>query len=158
MANDILNLEAEAGRNIIDDDAEPALILQNTNAAGTVLQLVASTSGGLGLDVNVTGTGAGLDVDVTGTGIAGDFASSGGKAIVGRSAASAAYVADFRHSVAASPTVAPVLIGTSAASGVLFEFNSGLISTASLIMPAGAFPVKMTGSDKIVYLVGYEIA
>jgi len=157
MANDILNLAAEAGRNIIDDDAEPALILQNTNASGTALNLVASTSGGVGLNVDVTGTGAGVDADVTGTGIAGDFASSGGKAVVGRSAASAAYVADFSHSVVASPTVAPVLVGTSAASGALFEFNVGLISSASIAVRTAFFPVKSTAEDKIVYLAGYEI-
>jgi hypothetical protein len=48
MAGDIINLDAELGRNIIDDDAEPTLSLENTNVLGTALKL---KSAGIGLDI-----------------------------------------------------------------------------------------------------------
>lgn len=159
MATDIINIQAELNRNIIDDDAEPALELETTSATGHAVKLVASTSGGAGADIDITGTGNAIDADVTGTGDAVDALSSGGKAAVLKSQATESAVLDVSHDTAiASPTVAPVLITTSAASGAVFEFNSPLISTASLSVVAGAFPVLMTGEDKVVYLVGYEVS
>jgi hypothetical protein len=144
--SDVINLMAEDNRNIIDDDAVPALTLDNTNASGT------------GLKVTASGGGTVLDIDST-TGTAIDVKSAGGVALAARSQATEVEAASFWHDTAiASPTVAPVVIGTSAASGVLFEFNSGLVSSASIAVMAGAFPVRMVGEDKVVYLVGYEIA
>ena len=161
---DVINLNAEDNRNIIDDDAVPTLSLDNTNASGSGLK-VEATGGGTVLDVNAAGgigidldgtTGIGIDIDnTTGTGI---DVLTGGTAGVFKSSASTGYALDVSRSVVGSPTVAPMKVTVSAASGAVFEFNSPLISTASLSVIAGAFPVKMTGEDKVVYLVGFEIA
>lgn len=165
MADDVMNLAAESGRNIIDDDAEPVLTLEATNASGTGLHLKATTSGGVGLNVDVTGSGAGIDVDVTGAGTALDGASSTGKGLAAqgllastiKSTASAANALQLSNTMIASPTVAPLLIASSAASGALMELNVGLVSSASITVATVYFPVLHTGEDKIVYLAGYEI-
>lgn len=57
-----------------------------------------------------------------------------------------------------SATVAPIVFSASMASGAVARFNIGLISTASLTKPAAAIPVYIGGINKVVYLVGYEIA
>jgi hypothetical protein len=151
---ELVNLNVDSGRNIIDDDAEATLELVNSNASGTALWANAS-AGGVGVNVDTT-TGIGIDVDSTsGTGV--DVLTAGTAAVL-KSSASEGYAADLAHSVIASPTVAPLKITSSAASGVAMEFNVGLVSTASLTVHAGAIPVKLTGEDKVVYLVGYEIA
>jgi hypothetical protein len=161
---DVINLMAEDNRNIIDDDAVPTLTLENTNASGTGAKVNAS-GGGTGMDLDST-SGIGLDLDTT-TGLALDIDSTSGQGIdvvtagtgaIIKSTATEGRPLQVVHATAvASPTVAPLLVGTSAASGAVFEFDSALISTASLTVAAGAFPVKMTGEDKVVYLVGYEV-
>lgn len=57
-----------------------------------------------------------------------------------------------------SATVAPIVFSASMASGAVARFNIGLISTASLTKVAAAIPVYIGGINKVVYLVGYEIA
>jgi len=150
---DIINLMAEDNRNIIDDDAVPTLTLENSNAGGTALKAVASAGG------------TGLDVDVTGAGTAGDFASSTGKGLAAqgalantiKSTASAAHALDLSHTVIASPTVAPLKLLSSAASGAIMELNVGLVSTASLTVYARSIPVKLTDTGEIMYIPGYKI-
>jgi hypothetical protein len=159
--SDVINIMAEDNRNIIDDDAVPTLTLENSNASGTALKAVASTSGGIGVDVNVTGAGAGLDVDVTGGGTAGDFASSTGAAIAAegaaisaiRSTASAVGALQVEHksTVLASPTVAPLKVVVSVASGALVDFgtiDSGAVISAATGGPTivSAFRVKFGDS------------
>jgi hypothetical protein len=159
MATDIVNLAAETERNIIDDDAEAALILTNTNASGYALKAEnTNATGGTSIDCDST-AGVGIDIDVSGSNEAINALSASGSAIKAYSQATEAHVVDIIHNTAiASATVAPIKIGTSAPSGVVLELNSALISTASLSVIAGAFPVLMTGEDKVVYLVGYEVS
>jgi len=130
MADDILNLDAEAGRDIIDDDAEPALTVKNTNASGTGLRAWAS-NGGVALDVDST-TGIGVDVDTTtGTGV--DVLSAGIASAL-KSSATAAVVLDLSKTVVGSPTVALAKVLSSTPSGALIEFgvvDKGVVSTAS---------------------------
>lgn len=155
---DVINIAAEDNRNIIDDDAVPALTLTNTHASGHGAKIEnTNATGGTALDVDST-AGVGIDVDVSGSNEAINALSASGVAVKAYSQATEAHVAEFLHSTAiASATVAPVKVHTSAPSGVVFEFNSSLISTASLSVVAGAFPVLMSGEDKVVYLVGYEV-
>jgi hypothetical protein len=166
MASDVINIAAETGRNIIDDDAEAAFEFETSNAAGTAVLLTASTSGGKGLDVDVTGTGAGIDVDVTGGGAAAELNSTTGSAITAVGAtsstlqgnASAAHCVEISHVTAvASPTVAPLKVATSAASGAIMDVSMGLVSTASLTINVGALPIRLAGEDKIVYINLFDI-
>lgn len=110
--SDVINLNAEDNRNIIDDDAVPALTLANTNAT--------ANGGGIGLKVSSTADHA---LEATSSGA----------------------------------TTAPVRLVNSTASGVLMEMAGGLISTASLTVLGGVFPVRLVAEDKVVYLKGWEI-
>ena len=139
---DIINLQAEDNRDIVDDDAVPTLRLDNTNAAGTGLKLEASgggtvldlnASGGIGIDLDGT-TGIGIDIDNSGAGTGVDVLTAG-KAAVLKSTATEQVVLDVAHSVAvSSTTVAPVRVQTSGASAPLLQFGAvdyGVVSTAS---------------------------
>jgi len=172
---DVFNILAEDHRNILDDDAVPTLRLSNTHASGVGAWVEnTNASGGLalnvdstaGLGVDVDAGGVGVDVDVSGSDEAINALSAGGEALVARSQATEAHVLDIALDTAvSSPTVGLVRMTNSAASGVMFEFSGGLISTASLAggsgvdsTHAGAIPVKLVGEDKVVYLMTYEIA
>lgn len=154
---DVLNLATSANRNIIEDGTSPALTLENTSSGNTLLL---QNAAGTGIQLSqisapttaqvVKGAAGGVEVYVGGT--AGAFDSTGGIAlnvascpttavnvsavgVAGRfkSTASESNVLDLAHLTAvASPTVAVVRIGSSAASGPAFEFHGGCIeSTAS---------------------------
>src|SRR4030042_7093583 len=74
MANDLINLNAEDGRDIITDSAQTGLNIKQSGT-GDIFGLVGSSTGdaislaqsstGIGLDISVT-TGDGLEVDGTG--------------------------------------------------------------------------------------------
>jgi hypothetical protein len=128
--SDLLNLDAESGRNIIGDDATPTITLENTSSGNT---LNLQNAGGTGVQLSmisapttsqmVRGGHLGLDVQVGG--MAGQF----------RSTASGGAVLDLARTTAVgSPTVALLKLQTSTPSGPLFEFGSvdkGVVSTAS---------------------------
>lgn len=172
---DVINLNAEDNRNIIDDDAVPTLTLENTHASGKAL-LLKPSGGGVGLDLDQT-TGTGLDIDLT-TGIGVDIDATSGTGvdvdvttgtafdgvastgIAGKfySSATTGRAIDAGRTVIGSTTIAPVRITASVASGALMEFNSPLVSTASLTVYAGSFPVFQTAEGKVVYIPGYIVA
>jgi len=110
---DIINLNAEDNRNIIDDDAVPTLTLENTNA--TV------SGGGTALKARST---ADHVLDLTGAGVA---------------------------------TIAPIRAVNSVASGVILEIGGSLISSASLTVYQGSFPIYIDALKKVVYLHGYQV-
>lgn len=142
---DVINISAEDNRNIIDDDAVPALTLEsthasgyglkvtNTNAAGGTAAWVVSTAG---TALNVDGTaGVGIDVDSGGANAAINALSAGAQALIARSQATEANVIDLAHDTAlSSATVAVLKAVSSTASAPLFEFgnvDTAVVSTAS---------------------------
>lgn len=110
---DVINLMAEHGRNIIEDDAVPTLELGNSYA----------TAGGGGTALKASST-ADHVLDIVGAGIA---------------------------------TIAPIKAVNSVASGVLLEIGGSLISSASLTVYQGSFPIYIDALKKVVYLHGYQV-
>lgn len=113
MAN-LVNLWAESNADMIGDDSSPTLTLGNT-------------SSGLGLKIDTTsGTGGALDT----------LSDNTSWAARARSAATEAPAFLVEGSVLHSPTVAPLRIGQSTASGAVIEIAGVFISTASMLLAA----------------------
>jgi len=102
MAIDLLNLDAESGKNIISDDSGVALTLENTGS-GEVLSL--------------RGTGGYLLSTYSCPTTAASF----------KSAATEATPVVIEHAVVGSPTVAPLKIAASGASAPAFQIEGGCI-------------------------------
>jgi len=150
---DTLNLAAESGRNIIGDDSSPTLTLENTSSGNTLkLQNAGGTGTSLSIiscptvSLKIASGGAGAEVE---SAVENYFKSS----------VTEQHALVIEHTTAiASPTVAPLKLGTSAASGAVIEFDIGLVSNASIATMAGAVPVRLKGEDKIAYIPIYEIS
>lgn len=150
--SDLINLAAESDRNIIGDDASPTLTLENIssgetlklqNAKGTGVQLSGISCPTTAVKI----TGAAKVVELLGT-----------VASTIKSAATEAAALDLGHSVWSSPTIAPLKLRVSTASGAVIDFASPLVSCASLTVHSFAIPIKHDAEDKIAYLVAYTIA
>jgi hypothetical protein len=121
----LVNIWSETNADIIGDDSTPTLTLKNT-------------SSGIGLSIDTTsGTGAALDTVSDNTSYAARI----------RSAASASPALQVTHSVLQGPTIAPLKVIASAASGAFFDFRGGVISTASL----GVTAANVVGLLKVWY-------
>ena len=117
MAN-ILNIDAETDANIIGDDSSPTLTMENTSS-GNVIKIQ-----------NASGTGTALQVDGSRTGAQ------------LRSTATEQVPLHVTHSVISSPTVAPLRITQSAASGAHFEIQGAIASIASMTSITRGLRVK----------------
>lgn len=126
--SDVINIFAESGRNVIEDDAVPTFTFENTSS-GECLKL--QNAGGTGVQLSTVScpttsvyvTGASTGVEVLAVGSAGVFKSS----------ASASVPVDIIRSTAvSSPTVAMLRVSTSGASAPALEFRGTcIVSTAS---------------------------
>lgn len=139
---DLVNLNAESGRNIIGDDSTPTLTLENTSS-GNALQLQNAGGTGVALSIVSTPTTA-LFANVVGT--AGHFRSN--------ASLQPAVIAD--QGVISSPTVAVVRLTQSAASGAFFELRGFLASIASATSITRGIRVKF--GDSYGWIPIYESA
>ncbi len=159
--SDVINIKAASDRNIIEDGATPALTLENTSS-GNCLRLQNAGGTGQALSIVSCPTTA-INIGSGGMAVTGDYSITGDLTVTGdsifKSTASASNVVDVSHTTAiGSPTVAPLKVTHSAASGVAFEMNIGLNSSASISVMAGTIPVRLTGEDKVVYIPLFEIS
>lgn len=160
---DTLNLAAESNRNIIGDDSTPTLTLENSSS-GNVFKV--QNAGGTGTQMAmISGATTALTIDSNGACIEATSASDAGGEFIGatesffKSTATEAHALVLQHTTAvASATVAPLKLGTSAASGAVFEFDMGLVSCASISVMAGSVPVRLKGEDKIGYIPIFEVS
>ena len=139
---DLINLDTESDRIIIGDDSSATLTLQNTSS-GNVIKLQ-----------NASGTGVPLSVVSSPT--VSIMATGRGSAAVLRSSATTSVVLDVAHSVAiSSPTVAPIRVLTSSASGPYIEFvGRGAVSTASG-GPTVAFGIRVKYGNEYGWIRAY---
>lgn len=165
---DVINLQAEDNRNIIDDDAVPTLTLTNTHASGFGAKVEnTNATGGTALDVNST-AGVGIDVDVSGSNEAINADSASGKAIVAegllastiQSSATAASALEVAHksTIVSSVTVAPFRVISSAASGPLVDFgviDSGGVVSAATGAPTVVAAIRVKIGDSYGWLRAY---
>lgn len=131
MAKDLINLNAEDGRDIITDSAAPGLnIVQSGTGEGLGIDgsstgdgvSIDQSSTGIGADISVA-TGDGVEVDGTGT-----LLDLNAKDTTGAYEAVNITTANYSH-----PSVGMVTLTNSCASGCYLEFTGlGVVSTASL--------------------------
>lgn len=133
MAKALINLWAEDGRNIIDDDATSVLTLESTGA-GNALRLQSAAGTGVGLNVVSATTTSIFAVGGTGTEVA-HFRSGGTTSNVLR----------IDEGVIGSSTVAPIVINrASTASGAVFQFSGrAFVSALSGGSITGGIRVKV---------------
>ncbi len=131
MATDLLNLNAEDGRDIITDSSAPGLnMVQSGTGEGFGVD---GSSTGDGVSIDQSSTGMGIDIGVT----TGDAIEADGTGILldlNAGDTTGAYEAvNITTANYSNPSVGMVVLTNSCASGVYLEFTGkGVVSTASL--------------------------
>lgn len=127
MANKLVNLWADSGADIIDDGSDAVLALEN-KGAGNALALKTASGTGVALDVSSTPT--------TGLFVKGGSAAGPIAYLQSGAAGANALRLDNVGTVLANPSAAQLLMVNSTASGVYFDFQGAVISTASINLAA----------------------
>ena len=143
---DLLNLNAESGRNIIGDDSSPSLNLENSSS-GECLKL--QNAGGTGNQLStVSCPTTALYLQSASKYVIDVLGSVATVATRFRSSASAGVVLELGHSVIGAPTVPLMVMTNSCASGAFFQFKGFLASIASATSITRGIRVKISGDEE----------